>query len=122
MPVLVDAQPISINPGTREFEHAIDNPGILVVRLARQTTATPTLWPASVEIAVRVDTSSDGGATWRGLAGFTAVGGIVPNRGGEGEAAETVMQCPFPSAANRVRLRITVAGGRFDSLLTVERV
>jgi hypothetical protein len=124
--ILIDAQPLSINPGTHEVEHAIDAPGTLVVRLARKTTVTPTLWADGVSLAVRLDVSSDAGQTWRGLAGFTAIGGIWIGRneetGVDGEIPETRLLCPFPDDANRARLSVTVAGGTFNSLLTVERI
>lgn len=122
MAVLVDAQPISIAPGSREFVAVHDGGGgVLVIRLARQTTATPTLWPAGVSISGRISVSFTGGTTWRPYTGFTAVGGIVPAREG-GDLAETSVRTPVPPGANRVRLELTVAGGTLNSLLTVEMV
>lgn len=120
MAILINAQPLSINPGTREFEHAIDAPGVLEVRLARKTTATPTLWDDGVSLGMRLDVSLDGGQTWRGLVSITSEGGIAPGRLG-GEAEYTFIRCPFPDAANRARLRVTVTGGTLVSLLTLIR-
>jgi hypothetical protein len=118
--ILIDAQSVSINPGTREFEHAIDAPGVLEVRLARMTTLTPTLWAEGVSLAVRLDYSLDAGQTWSSLAAFTSEGGIAPGRFG-GEAEYTFLRCLLPDAANRARLNVAVAGGRLDTLLTVIR-
>lgn len=118
--LLIDHQPVSVNPGTRQFQAAVDAPGTLVVRLARQTTATPTLWDAAVEVAFNVEWSEDGGATWRDLGGFTASGGIATHPA-SGELVETVMVCPFPPTTDRVRATATVSGGRLDTVLTIER-
>lgn len=118
--ILIDHQPISVSPGTRTFETSVDQPGSLVVRLARKTTATPTLWADGVIIALDVEWSEDGGATWRDLGGFAAEGGIVPAKEG-GEAVESSMDCPFPPSTDRVRATATVTGGRLDSILTIER-
>jgi hypothetical protein len=119
--VLIDHQPISVNPGTRSFEAAVDQPGSLVVRLARKTTATPTLWADGVSVSLVVEWSTDAGASWRDLGGFNADGGIAFLISG-GEAPETVMQCPFPDATNRIRATATVSGARLESVLTIERV
>lgn len=118
--ILIDHQPISVNPGSRTFETNVDQPGSLVLRLARKTTATPTLWADGVGVSISVEWSEDGGATWRDLGGFAAEGGIVPAKEG-GEAAESYMECPFPDTTNRVRATATISGAQLVSVLTIER-
>lgn len=120
MALLIDHQPISVNPGTRQFEAAVDAPGRIVVRLARQTTAEPALWADGVEVSLNVEVSDDNGSTWRNLVAFTAHGGIYVGR--DGEAAESFVDCPFPAVTNRTRLTATVSGGTLVTRLTVERV
>jgi len=122
MAVLIDHFPISVPPGTRSLEAAVDQPGHLILRLARKTTASPSLWDDAVLVAFNAEWSADGGATWRDLGGFETLGGIAYNPKTGEEATETVMECPFPEETDRVRVTATVSGGTLASQVTIERV
>lgn len=114
----IDGQAINLNPGTYSFEAAITS-GLLVARLARQTTATPTLWAAGVSVLLDLDVSSDGGSSWRNLGGFGADGGITINKLGQ-EATESAFSATMPARTNRMKATVTITGGRLVSSLTVE--
>jgi hypothetical protein len=119
--VLIDHQPISFPPGTRQAEAAVAGGQAIMIRLARKTTATPTLWADGVTLQVDVEVSSDAGASWRHACGGGFVGGILPGRG-EAEASESRLTCTFQEDVNRTRVTVTIAGGQLNSLLTVESV
>lgn len=119
MAVLIDHQPISFAPSTRTAEAAVAGGQSILVRLARKTTATPTLWADGVSISVQIEVSSDNGVTWRPVCGMTSDGGIVPGKGG-GEATESRIECAFQESVNRARVTVVITGGTFVSLLTVE--
>jgi len=96
----------------------------LIIRLARNTSITPLIWPlASTTIDCQVEGSFDSGSTFRPIFGFTAVGGILPNRDG-GELEETTAQMTLPDRTppetREIRTTLTVDGGPLVSRLTVD--
>ena len=121
MAVLIDHQSINFPPGTRTAEAAVAGGQEILVRVARQTTATPTFWGPAVSLSVNIEVSVDGGATWAPTCGMTALGGITPSRTG-GESPESVVGCRFPAGTNRARVTVVIAGGTLVSQLTVESV
>ena len=122
MAMLIDHFPISVAPGSRSLDAAIDSPGTIIVRLARQTTATPTLWSAAVLVSFQVEWSEDDGITYRDLCGFASYGGIAHNPKDGTEAVETTQRCPFPDPTNHVRVTVSVSGGTLVSEVTIERI
>lgn len=90
------------------------------LRIARCTTATPTLWPNALQrVTIALDCSYDGGATYQiGQFGFSQVGGIFMNKAG-GEVSEDVVRfrCT-PQIATHVRGLVTIAGGPIRTAVT----
>jgi hypothetical protein len=124
MALLFDHQAISINAGTRNFGPVTIPDGLtrITLRLARMTTATPTLWSAGVDVKLDSWCSIDGGATWLQWLGFGSTGGIYVKGNGT-EATESSATANLPEGTSRLmRLTATVTGGRFVSQLTVEAV
>jgi hypothetical protein len=118
--VLLDHQAVSI-AGTQTFESANTHLAgrSFLVRLARCTASTPTLWPASsTRLRAAFWLSADGGATWSDAGGIEAAGGVHVTRGGT-ELAETTYLCPIPANTNRVRATISV-NATLSSRLTLE--
>jgi hypothetical protein len=122
MAILVDHQPITLPVGRQVVgPQPIPGGSSFVIRLARQTTATPGFWPASVTInELLIESSANGGATWGVSCGGTViVGGIALTRGGV-EVTESVWRCGFASNATHVRLTLDIGGGPLVSQVTVE--
>src|SRR5262245_24525695 len=121
MAILVDHQPVNLATGTHTFgPFTVVGGGLVNVRLARCTTATPSFWPnVATGVALSVENSPDSGATWLGMAGFTSNGGILIGRGGA-EVPETTMRCPLPPSATRLRAIIVVTSGPLVSQVTLE--
>jgi hypothetical protein len=118
--VIIDHQPVSFPAGTRTAEGVVTGGQTIWAHLARQTTATPTFWAPGVSMELQIEVSLDNGGTWQ-LAGVTsAPGGIIPGKGGVGEAVETGVLCAFPPAANRARVTLIITGGTLVSQLTLE--
>lgn len=117
--LIIDHQPISLQSGSRSAEAAVTAGTVFVIHLARKTTATPTLWADGVNVELHVNWSADGGTTWRDLVGAGMIGGIILDKLGN-ERAEDLTKVPIPETCNRVRVSVTITGGRFDSILTVE--
>ena len=135
MAILIDHDHFTMQPGTRNWGPVtipdgmthIDPDGLEVqasvtLRLARMTTATPTLWGAGVAIKLDSWCSLDGGVTWLQWLGFGATGGIY-TKGNGTEAAESSVTSELPpGTARQMKLTATVTGGRLVSQLTVEAV
>jgi hypothetical protein len=122
--LLIDHQAISVPAGSRDFGPATIPDGLtkVTLRLARRTTATPTLWATGVAVQLDSWCSLDGGATWLQWLGFGAPGGIHV-KGDSTEATESSVTGALPSGASRrIKLTATVTGGTLVSNLTVEVV
>lgn len=91
----------------------------IYLRIARRTTATPTIWP-SASVAIRLDPEIEIDGVWRPYAGGQSVGGIVMAKNG-GELTHDVIGGYVPPGINR-RLRgsLTVTGGTLRSSADVE--
>lgn len=123
MAILLNHQPITLPTGTQEFGPFViqDATTEIVLRLARNTTLTPLLWPlAATLINLHLDVSVDGGVNYALACGFGSLGGLLVNRRG-GEVTESVARCTFPSGIGRLgKAILTVENGPLVSLLTVE--
>lgn len=109
--LLIDHQSINFN-GNRTFEQVIKGFAgmMLVIRLARCTTATPNFWPSATNlVTARISTSADGGTTWQEWTAFSGVGGIIPDGNEEisREATESSVVGPIPSNANRIQIVVS---------------
>lgn len=123
MAVLINHMPITLATGSQTFGPVLVPDGLtsITLRLARNTTATPLIWPLeATRITADMEISTDGGITYRHVCGVTAGGGLV--QGKQGEATETVLTClPLPAGSGRrVRVPTTVVSGPLVSELTVE--
>lgn len=124
MALLIDHQAISINVGSRNFGPVNVPDGLTTVtlRLARRTTAAPTLWAPGVTVQLDSWCSLDGGVTWLQWLGFGAPGGIHV-KGDGNEAVESTVTSKLPAGIGRqMKLTATVTGGTLVSQLTVEVV
>jgi len=122
--LLIDHQSINVPAGSRDFGPATIPDGLTQVslRLARQTTATPTFWAAGVGVKLDSWCSVDGGVTWLQWLGFTGVGGIIFRDVGI-EATESWCSSLLPAGVNRqMKLTLVVTGARLTTELTVEAV
>jgi hypothetical protein len=120
--LLIDHQSINVPVGSRDFGPVTIPDGLaqVTLRLARMTTATPTLWAAGVSVDLKSWCSLDGGATWLQWLGFGSSGGIHVKRDST-EALESTVTSMLPTGANRrMKLTATVTGGTLVSQLTVE--
>lgn len=119
MAVLIDHESINI-PNNRTYVAAVTAGSVIVFRLARCTSATPSLWPSQTTVVtVMISVSSDGGVTWRELIGCTASGGISTWKNGTQEVVESSLTCPIPNGVNRVSVYVSPSA-RLVSKLTVE--
>lgn len=120
---IIDALPITVQSGSQTFGPANVTNGTssITVRLARCTTARPSLWPdANTIIDCQAEVSTDGGSTYKPNNGFGAAGGIFLNRDGS-ESTETTFTCGLPPGNNRkVRLKVTVTNGPLVSELSTD--
>jgi len=124
MALIIDHQAISINAGSRNFGPVTipDALTVVTLRLARMTTASPTLWAAGISVKLDSWCSLDGGATWLQWLGFGASGGIFVKGDGT-EAAESSVTSSLPAGtARQMKMTVVVAGGTLVSQLTVEAV
>jgi len=124
MALIIDHQAISINAGSRNFGPVTipDALTVVTLRLARMTTASPTLWAAGISVKLDSWCSLDGGATWLQWLGFGASGGIFVKGDGTEAAESSVTSELPPGSARQMKLTATVTGGRLVSQLTVEAV
>jgi len=124
MALLIDHKSINVPVGERDFGPVTIPDGLLKVtlRLARRTTAAPTLWAAGVTVKLDSWCSLDGGVTWLQWLGFGAPGGIHV-KGDGNEAVESTVTSELPAGIGRqMKLTATVTGGTLVSQLTVEVV
>lgn len=124
MALVVDHDNFSMQPGTRNWGPAAvpDGLSVITLRLARQTTATPTFWDSGVTVQLDSWCSVDGGATWIQWLGFAAEGGVYV-RHDSTEATESTVTSPLPAGTGRlIKLTLAVAGARLVTELTVEAV
>jgi hypothetical protein len=91
-----------------------------VIRVARCTTATPTIWPNDTQsFALSLDVSYDGGATYQvNQFAFKAVGGIAVAKGVE--QAEIVVRFNVsPQVPTHIKGSVTIEGGPLRTSLTI---
>jgi len=122
---LIDHQPISLKAGDYSYSvTADDDVNLVVVRVARQTTATPTFFDAacSFMLKVFVAKSPNQEVPLDPWFSFGATGGILLNRHGI-EVPETNANAGLPPGVDRrMRVDLTVAGARLVSEITVETI
>lgn len=124
MALLIDHQSINVPAGSRDFGPATIPDGLtkVTLKLARRTTAAPTLWAAGVTVDLKSWCSLDDGVTWLQWLGFGAPGGILIKRDST-ETVESWVSSSLPAGTSRrIKLTATVTGGTLVSQLTVEVV
>lgn len=88
------------------------------LRVARCTTATPTIWPsAAVKLALIAEGNFAG--TWETLGGLEAKGGIAAYRGEERTESVLMAKWRADRDPTELRLRATVTGGTLRTSLLV---
>lgn len=88
-------------------------------KLARCTSASPTVWPSeSQTIEIALDLSRDNGATFAPLTRFTAAGGIARDKAGNEAAFSQVLEPVGTGPQRRLRGTITVNGGPIRTAFT----
>lgn len=110
--------------GTRSLPSSIvpDAARAISLSIRRCTTADPTIWPLdTVSVSVMLETSVDGGQSWRPLAGYTAQGGIADNKGVEAPESSFYVDLP-QGTARRIRGTVTISGGVLRSEAFVDVV
>ena len=124
MALLIDHQSINVPAGSRDFGPATIPDGLtkVTLRMARRTTATPTLWAVGVTVDLKSWCSLDGGVTWLQWLGFGAPGGILIKRDGTDTVESWVSSALPAGTSRRIKLTATVTGGTLVSQLTVEVV
>ena len=122
MSLLVDHVPINLASGSRVFGPVAipDTLTSVTARLARCTTATPTLWPnAATTIEIAVTGTVNGGPSAL-ICAAEAPGGIHTLLNGT-QAPETLVRAALPVGSNRtVSVTVTVTNGPLVSTVTVE--
>jgi hypothetical protein len=123
MPRVIDDIPLDLPTGLTQLgpTGVPNNVQDVVIRIARNTTATPTLWPnTSTKLTGAIAFSFDQGATFTPVAGWSAEGGIALNKQGN-EIAETVIQFSIARAPQRqVQVDLTVENGPLNTVVTIE--
>jgi len=126
MTILIDHFPINQPTGSHDYGPANVPQGATtyVLRLARNTTNTPTFWPnAATQVQATIFLSTDGGVTFPVIAGsMTAVGGTLIGPSGQ-QLAESSFTAtvPVPAAAGlRAKATVIVTNGPLISQVTVE--
>jgi hypothetical protein len=116
----VTVLPLSNYNGTRSFGPVAipDAVHSLVFRVARCTSATPTIWPNEATVlACDIEIFNNG--EWRGWAGMRSEGGIASGRFG-GEAAETTIGGVLPEGTGRqLRGTVTITSGPLRSTMVI---
>jgi hypothetical protein len=124
VPVIFDHVPVTRNAGSHlEGPASVPDSAVEgILRLARRTTAEPTLWAPGVTVSFQSEIDFNNAGTWAHQAGgFTGVGGIHIAHGVE--LVESFVRFPLPPGTNRrIRLPLTVAGGTLVTEVTVETV
>lgn len=122
--VFLDHQPISIPNGTQTHGPFDIPDGATEVefRIARSTTATPTLWPSSgTTLSAQIECSFDGGTNWELQSGFGATGGgVQPFKGGEMVDNFLVLLGLRLAPNRKIRGKTTVVNGPVITQLTVK--
>ena len=120
---LIDHQPISLNAGNYSYSVIPDDDvNMVIVRVARQTTTTPTFFggTCSLMLKVFVAKSPNQEVPLDPWFSFGATGGILLNRLGV-EVPENNATARLPPGVNRrMRVDLTVSGARLVSEITVE--
>jgi len=120
---LIDHEPVSLNKGNYSYSVVPDDDvSMVIVRVARQTTATPTFFDAacSFMLEVFVATSPNQEVPLDPWFSFGATGGILLNRHGI-QVSETNANARLPPGVDRrMRVDLTVSGARLVSEITVE--
>jgi len=120
---LIDHEPVSLNKGNYSYSVVPDDDvSMVIVRVARQTTATPTFFDAacSFMLEVFVATSPNQEVPLDPWFSFGATGGIALNRHGI-QVSETNANARLPPGVDRrMRVDLTVSGARLVSEITVE--
>ncbi len=91
---------------------------ILRLRLARQTTAQPTFWPAGVFVDFQAQVALNGSDNWQDAGGFQAEGGVRVVHGVELEFTTMTIdfaQFGLGGPSRRIRFQLTVTGGPITS-------
>lgn len=113
--------PVSISSGTQPFGpfNIQNSTERITLKLARCTTATPSLW-ADSNTAISVTLFVSVGQQEFNVGGFTAVGGILLSRSGA-ELTHTTAGFGMPPGTNRKgRFEVTVTNGPLSSLASVD--
>lgn len=122
--IFLDHQPITIANGVQTHgPFDIPNGSTEVeLRIARCTTATPTLWPsAGTTLSAQIECSFDGGANYEPQSSFGASpGGIMPFRGGELADNFLVLNGLRLAPSRKIRGKTTVVNGPVVTQLTVK--
>lgn len=91
----------------------------VMFKVARCTTASPTIWPdPATTLTVALEISVDGGE-WLNQGGWGAMGGISPDRNGNEAAASFGGGALFPGVNRRSRGTITISNGPLRSTMSV---
>lgn len=120
---LVDNVLVNITPGTFEFSAVAiaERSSSMMLRIARQTSLTPTFWDSeSILVNGEFYVSVDGGATFQFVCGFGSSGGIfvLPDLT---ESPATTITCDIPNGKNRqLRAVLHVNGGSLLTRIIVE--
>lgn len=125
MAIILDHAPVNWSTGPFQTVVALlpDQYSVITIRVARNTTATPTFWPnVSTRLAIEIYYSLDAGSSWHFACGCGAKGGIHVHREGH-EAIETTLSCRIPERSGpkrRLRLEGSIESGPLVSQLTIE--
>lgn len=130
--VVVDHQPVTITDGPHDIGqiNLPDGLDLLVFRIARCTTATPSIWPLDTQkMWFNIYISYDTGATWKHLAGTgernltgqPMTGGIVPGpHSAEAVESKFTRSGLIQSLGRQIKGTVYVEGGPIPTNVTVE--
>lgn len=104
----------SIPTGVFTLPESVMPAGVLKlsIRIARCTTATPTIWPNfSTKLSIALEVSYDNGASWvSGGAAYGMPGGIELDKAGA-EIAVSNMTSGYAQPPDKIRGTLAVTGG-----------
>lgn len=103
---------VTLPAGSRQFgpAHPADAESSVTLTIDRTPAGGLNSLTGASGLAVDVQQSGDGGATWQDLGGWTAIGGLLPAKGGGSYTVSDGTWNLIPGTSRQLRATVTVSG------------